>query len=110
MPEHDRPLDAPAELGIAQESAVSVHMVASVAGPGHDLRDERPAARVRESLGRGSRVGTRDDHGPGTALEHVRIDVGISLNTIMGRYSCAALRGLTGSGMMTSPSARRRSQ
>ena len=98
MPEHDRPLDAPAEFGIAQEGAVSVHEVASVAGPGHDLRDERPAARVCEGLSGGPRVGARDDNGSGTALQHVRVDFGIGWVVRFADASAALIQGTGGLG------------
>ena len=78
MPEHDRPFDAAAQFGVGEQRPVAVHEIPSEARARDDLGDERPPARVRQRFGGGPGIRSRDDDRAGTALEHVRIEVGIA--------------------------------
>ena len=53
MPEHDDPLDGPAELRLAKQRPVAVHEVAAEPRTAHDLGDERPAAACASSSASG---------------------------------------------------------
>jgi hypothetical protein len=70
--EHDRALDPPAELGLAQQSAVGVDHGASEARPADDLGDERETAPVGQLLRGGAGIRSRDDDRSRSRLQHVR--------------------------------------
>ena len=78
MPEHDRPFDAAAQFGVGEQRPVAVHEIPPETRARDDLGDERPPARVRQRFGGGPGIRSRDDDRAGTALEHVRIEVGIA--------------------------------
>ena len=60
--QHDRALDASAQLRVGQQSAVAVDEVAAEPRSAHDLGDQRPSAQMSERLGIGSGVRPGDDH------------------------------------------------
>ena len=88
MPEHDRALDAPAELGVAQQRAVAVHQLPAEARTADDLGHQRPSALEREGLGVGPGIRSGDHDGAGAAHEHVRVVV--RLGGLVGLADAAA--------------------
>ena len=69
MAQHDRALDASAQLGVGQQSAVTVHEVAAEPRTAHDLGDQRPPAQMSERLGIGSGIRSGDDHRAGPSRQ-----------------------------------------